>query len=133
MTEEEFNDLQRVCNTERQHEILQMVHDHGGVRPAARATGTNRETIREIITRLKERAALYGHGADHLPHVNGALPGFSTKRISSYTAPDGSVSGWHIQCPEEKAKEEAFAAFAEGLAGTLKRVKAKPLPKGVYE
>lgn len=101
---------------DEQKRLIDAINEHGGYRPAEKATGTG-NNLHTMVTRLKERAARDGYSPDH-DLIRPVAPGFRLARASTYHRRDdekGTPAQWVIQKPDDKKAEAIMRAWVDEL------------------
>lgn len=104
--------------TPRQAELIKAVIAHGGVRPAARVLGLNRNLFYQAIDGAKRRGAREGHAPGHWD--DGVAPGYLMGKVTVQRRNEDGTYRWERQHPEQTsfiaAVGEAVEAFTVGMA-----------------
>lgn len=107
--------LRDFCITDRQREVFDAVVLHGGGRAAARALGTAKTGIQQIIEAVKKRAAAQGYSPDHR-WVHTVPDGFTVGRVSTNYDREGKVGQqWVIASPDKERQWQLLLARVEAL------------------
>lgn len=113
-----MNHLLEFCTTDRQRELVNAVIEHGGIRKAARALGTTKSNIDEVIAKMRNRAAKKGVAPEN--DIYYPLP--ETLKISGVStlqrSPNGNLQ-WIKTTADDLYKEEALKAAYNALAADL--------------
>jgi hypothetical protein len=111
--------------TAAQQEAIDLVRQHGGVRPACRATGIPYGTLQD---RLK-LAARKGYAPGHFE--NGVATGYQMGKVTVQRRGDGTVERvWERQHPEAGQLRLALADAVAGFKSDIERAAPEPRPQG---
>ena len=108
--------------TEKQIRFIDAIHEHGGVRPAARALGTAKSTITNSINSLKVKAARAGVSPQH-DMTHAAAPGFAVSGTSTMYGSDGEIKAQWVKTRQDEEKR------LEALMEALDAFEWKPAPE----
>lgn len=114
--------------TVRQLEFIEATERYGSMTAAAKALGLSRNTIKESMARLRERAQKQGYSPEH--HWRQPVPDTHVaKGISTYFDGDGVVRGQWVKADlRAGAAQEQLQALAKALAEEVVRAEPAPLP-----
>lgn len=112
--------------TEIQWEKLVAWDEHGTVRKAAKAIGTNYQSICVANTSVRKKAANHGYSPDH-DWTRPVPDGHRVRGISTYYNKDGKAAGQWVKSERDKERQqEMFNAMVKGFTDVLP--KAEPIP-----
>ena len=119
-----MNNLKQFCD-ERQLEVLNAVEAHPGQKAAARALGISTRQVRNILEKVKIKAAAQGWSPKH--DMTKTVPdGFHVKGVSSHYNEDGELTAQWVKSQKD-IEEESLQVVEEALKERFARV--KPLAK----
>lgn len=123
--------LSSFCTTDHQLNVLNTYISEGSYAKAGQVLGINKSTVGEIITKIRQRAALAGVAPESgLTHQTAT--GFTTKRISTMYDADGEItSQWHIQEPDKANFEEMILSIVKGLCSEIPKYEPVEKPEVV--
>jgi hypothetical protein len=115
-----MNELLQYCITARQAEIIQAVIDEGSNNKASLKLGIARQTVDEVVKKVKRRAAIKGWSPDH-DMVRPVPDAFVVRGVSTYYNAEGKASGQWVKSRLDDSKiEEVIRDFVESLAQDIK-------------
>lgn len=117
--------LLEYANEIQKDRINIIISHNGNVSAATRELGIKDEsTLRKTIKRLEHIAAKMGDSPENnLSHK--VPPGFSIKRVSTFTNKDGDVGEWVIK---ERDEEDRFNAMQEAIESICSMAEGKAIP-----
>lgn len=126
-----MQDLLQYCETERQVEVLKAVIEHGSNTQASFKLGIARQTVDNIVNRVKRIAATKGWSPEH--DMTRPVPdAFVVRGVSTYYNKDGKPSGQWVKSRLDDDKfQELLQSAIEGFKDDLPRVSLiNPPPLG---
>ena len=114
--------------TERQREFYFLTMQEGSCYAAAKKLGIARQNVYSDLEKLLVRAAQRGW-TEHSDNTRFVPPGQTLVGQSTLTKDDEGNTVWIKTKAEVEQRQQAFKAFVDELALTIKPVKAKPKPK----
>jgi hypothetical protein len=115
-----MNELLQYCNTARQAEIIQAVIDEGSNTKASFKLGIARQTVDEVVNKVKRKAAIKGWSPDH-DMIRPVPDAFVVRGVSTYYNAEGKASGQWVKSRLDDSKiEEVIRDFVESLAQDIK-------------
>ena len=115
-----MNELLQYCITARQAEIIQAVIDEGSNNKASLKLGIARQTVDEVVKKVKRRAAIKGWSPDN-DMIRPVPDAFVVRGVSTYYNAEGKASGQWVKSRLDDSKiEEVIRDFVESLAQDIK-------------
>lgn len=121
--------LLQFCITEHQRKVIALHEEGLGYQKIGDKLGIGKYSARDIIKRVKSKAAMQGHSPYH--DMTHTVPeGYTVKGVSTYYNDEGKPVGQWVksQSDKEHALRVALDHFKEGLKDDLKGL-AKPIKK----
>jgi hypothetical protein len=119
-----YERLREVCNTPRQHEVIDALIKHGSYEKAANATGTSKNAIHKHVKNLNKRFSAIGKG-DHFIANTHIPDGFSVKGTSTLYK-DGEPSIQWVKTDREA--EDVSESFKYAIDQMIDRIDGKAAP-----
>lgn len=114
--------LKEFASTDRHHEVLDAVIEHGSANKAAKHLGCGRRVVDKMLKRIERVAASQGV-SPHRDLVHQTAEGFEAKRISTAYKEDGSQAlQWVIQ-------ERAKGLNKDQIVDAIEGFEWKPAPR----
>jgi hypothetical protein len=115
-----MNELLQYCITARQAEIIQAVIDEGSNNKASLKLGIVRQSVDEVVKKVKKRAAIKGWSPDH-DMIRPVPDAFVVRGVSTYYNAEGKASGQWVKSRLDDSKiEGVIRDFVESLAQDIK-------------
>lgn len=112
--------------TDGQWQALCEIEEHGGLRPAARATGKDNGYYTRVRQAVLAKAAMHGYAPDH-DMTHPTAPGFRIKGTSTLYDEAGNARLQWVKTTRDSEATEAFALAAiEALRDEI--IRADPIP-----
>lgn len=109
--------------TDVEAKYLKAVEEHGGYKPAARALGRDKQTVKRACKRAQARAAKQGYSPEH-DMTHEAAPGFYIKGTSTYYNSEGKPTNQWVKTQVDREKQlelvrEGIEAVVEEYRGAV--------------
>jgi hypothetical protein len=126
-----MNELLQYCITARQAEIIQAVIDEGSNNKASLKLGIARQTVDEVVKKVKRRAAIKGWAPDN-DMIRPVPDAFVVRGVSTYYNAEGKASGqWVKSRLDDEKFQELLRSAVDGFKDDLPRVTlTNPPPLG---
>lgn len=126
-----MNELLQYCNTARQAEIIQAVIDEGSNTKASFKLGIARQTVDEVVNKVKRKAAIKGWSPDH-DMIRPVPDAFVVRGVSTYYNAEGKASGqWVKSRLDDEKFQELLRSAVDGFKDDLPRISlTNPPPLG---
>jgi hypothetical protein len=126
-----MNELLQYCITARQAEIIQAVIDEGSNNKASLKLGIARQTVDEVVKKVKRKAAIKGWSPDH-DMIRPVPDAFVVRGVSTYYNAEGKASGqWVKSRLDDEKFQELLRSAVDGFKDDLPRISlTNPPPLG---
>lgn len=116
--------------TDVEAKYLKAVEEHGGYKPAARALGRDKQTVKGACKRAEARAAKQGY-APKYDMTKEAAPGFLVKGTSTYYNAEGKPTNQWVKTSIDNSKQvemlrEAIESVVQEYKGAVPTVPYTP-------
>lgn len=108
-----------------QRPIVEAVIKHGGTSAAARALGKTRTAVKDVVRRVRMRAAKQGYAPDH-DMTKTAPEGFHVKGVSTLYNAAGEVAAQWVKTNADR--ERALEDFREAVEGMAEPIRGSARP-----